>query len=60
MSWTPWHDRLHRRLLQQPDLLPSGSRLLLAVSGGQDSMALCALLSQLVPLHHWDLSLIHI
>ena len=59
MSWTAWHDRLHRRLLQQPALLPSGSRLLLAVSGGQDSMALCALLRQLAPLHHWDLTLWH-
>ncbi len=59
MSWTPWHDRLHRRLLQQPDLLPSGSRLLLAVSGGQDSMALCGLLPDMVPLHQWDLALWH-
>ena len=59
MSWTPWHDQLHRRLLQQPALLPSESRLLLAISGGQDSMALCALLTELVPLHRWDLTLWH-
>ena len=39
LGWTSWHDRLHRRLLMQPQLLPQGSALLLAVSGGQDSMA---------------------
>ncbi|QNI66206.1 tRNA(Ile)-lysidine synthetase [Synechococcus sp. BMK-MC-1] len=43
MGWTAWHDRLHRRLLRQPHWLPQGGRLLLALSGGQDSMALLAL-----------------
>ena len=59
LSWTSWHDRLHRRLLMQPQLLPQGSSLLLAVSGGQDSMALLALLQDLAPLHGWSLSLWH-
>ena len=59
LGWTSWHDRLHRNLLQQPQLLPQGSALLLAVSGGQDSMALLALLWDLMPLHHWSLSLWH-
>ena len=59
LGWTSWHDRLHRRLLQQPQLLPQGSSLLLAVSGGQDSMALLALLQHLAPLHGWSLSLWH-
>jgi tRNA(Ile)-lysidine synthase len=59
LGWTSWHDRLHRRLLMQPQLLPQGSSLLLAVSGGQDSMALLALLQDLVPLHGWDLRLWH-
>ena len=59
LGWTSWHDRLHRRLLQQPQLLPQGSSLLLAVSGGQDSMALLALLRDLAPLHGWSLSLWH-
>ncbi|AII47953.1 tRNA(Ile)-lysidine synthetase [Synechococcus sp. KORDI-52] len=59
MGWTSWHDRLHRRLLMQPQLLPQGSSLLLAVSGGQDSMALLALLHDLAPLHDWSLSLWH-
>ena len=59
LGWTSWHDRLHRRLLMQPQLLPHGSSLLLAVSGGQDSMALLALLQDLTPLHGWSLSLWH-
>ena len=59
LGWTSWHDRLHRRLLMQPQLLPQGSSLLLAVSGGQDSMALLALLQDLAPLHGWDLNLWH-
>jgi tRNA(Ile)-lysidine synthase len=59
LSWTSWHDRLHRRLLMQPQLLPNGCSLLLAVSGGQDSMALLALLQDLAPLHGWSLSLWH-
>lgn len=59
LDWTSWHDRLHRRLLMQPQLLPQGNSLLLAVSGGQDSMALLALLQDLAPLHSWSLSLWH-
>jgi tRNA(Ile)-lysidine synthase len=59
MGWTVWHDRLHRRLLRQPHWLPQGGRLLLALSGGQDSMALLALLRDLQPLHRWQLHLWH-
>ena len=58
-SWTVWHDRLHRELLQDPQLLPAGEPLLLAVSGGQDSMALTALLLGLRRLHHWEIRLWH-
>ena len=43
-SWLPWHDTLHRQLLRQPYLLPNGETLLIALSGGQDSMALLGLL----------------
>jgi tRNA(Ile)-lysidine synthase len=57
--WSPHHRRLHRHLLRQPDLLPPGSALLLALSGGQDSMALTALLSDLRRLHGWRLQLWH-
>jgi tRNA(Ile)-lysidine synthase len=57
--WSPDHLRLHRQLRRQPELLPAGATLLLAVSGGQDSMALLALLHDLQRLHHWRLLLWH-
>jgi len=57
--WSRHHLRLHRWLLQRPELLPKGATLLLAVSGGQDSMALLGLLHDLQRLHHWRLQLWH-
>ncbi len=57
--WSPDHLRLHRHLRRHPELLPTGTTLLLAVSGGQDSMALLALLLDLQRLHHWSLQLWH-
>ena len=57
--WSDLHRRLHQQLLQQQDLLPDGEPLLLAVSGGQDSMALVGLLNDLKRLHHWQLQLWH-
>ena len=57
--WSPFHLRLHRLLLHQPQLLPQGAPLLLAVSGGQDSMAMAALLLDLRRLHGWRLQLWH-
>jgi len=57
--WSPDHLRLHRLLLQQPQLLPAQASLLLAVSGGQDSMALLGLLLGLRRLHGWRLLLWH-
>ena len=58
-GWSRWHHRLHRHLLDQPALLPAQARLLVAVSGGQDSMALLRLLLDLRHLHHWTLHLWH-
>ena len=57
--WSAHHRRLHRHLLRRPELLPSGDSLLLAVSGGQDSMALTVLLADLRRLHGWQLLLWH-
>jgi len=59
ISWSTYHLRLHQRLLREPLLLPPGAQLLLAVSGGQDSMALTALMLDLQRLHHWQLQLWH-
>ena len=58
-DWSADHQRLHRLLLRRPDLLPRGTGLLLAVSGGQDSMAMLGLLRDLQPLHGWRLQLWH-
>ncbi len=58
-SWTGDHHRLHRLLRRLPQLLPAGEPLLLAVSGGQDSMALVGLLLALQPQHRWQLLLWH-
>ncbi|NBQ36193.1 MAG: hypothetical protein EBU42_01000 [Synechococcus sp.] len=45
--WSRWHHRLHQLLLDDPSLLPQGSGLLIAISGGQDSLALSRLLLDL-------------
>ncbi len=58
-AWGRDHLRLHRWLRRAPELLPAGAPLLLAVSGGQDSMALTALLLGLRRLHGWRLHLWH-
>ena len=58
-AWGADHQRLHRHLLRQPALLPRDAPLLLAVSGGQDSMAMGGLLRDLQPLHGWTLHLWH-
>lgn len=57
--WGPIHAALHQRLRRDPELLPAGAPLLLAVSGGQDSMALTRLLHDLGRLHGWSLHLWH-
>jgi tRNA(Ile)-lysidine synthase len=57
--WSRDHLRLHRWLRREPGWLPAGAPLLLAVSGGQDSMALTALLLGLRRRHGWRLHLWH-
>jgi tRNA(Ile)-lysidine synthase len=58
-NWSADHHQLHRLLRRHPTLLPAEQGLLLAVSGGQDSMALVALLQALQPQHRWRLTLWH-
>jgi len=53
-SWSKWHMRLHKRLKQNQSLLPANSTLLLAISGGQDSMALLKLIIDLKRLYKWQ------
>ncbi len=58
-QWSKWHDRLHCYLSRDQDLLPIGASLLIAVSGGQDSMALLGLLIDLKRLYKWRLEVWH-
>ncbi len=58
-SWSKWHMRLHKRLKQNKSLLPSKSTLLLAISGGQDSMALLKLIIDLKRLYKWQVEVWH-
>ena len=50
--------RLHKRLKQNKSLLPSNSTILLAISGGQDSMALLKLIIDLKRLHKWQVEIL--
>ncbi|MEO1209379.1 MAG: tRNA lysidine(34) synthetase TilS [Cyanobacteria bacterium J06638_20] len=57
-SWTPFHAHLHQTLRQQR-LLERGQRILIAVSGGQDSVCLAQLLRDLQSHWHWHLAIAH-
>ncbi|MGI0492362.1 tRNA lysidine(34) synthetase TilS [Alkalinema pantanalense CENA528] len=56
--WTPLHGRLHQTLRDRA-LLPARSRILIAVSGGQDSLGLLQLLTDLKDLWNWSLAVAH-
>lgn len=58
MTWTLLHGRLHQ-ICRQRQLLPKGDRLLIAVSGGQDSLSLLKLLLDLQPKWQWHLAVAH-
>ncbi|MEG4816560.1 tRNA lysidine(34) synthetase TilS [Microcoleus sp. K5-D4] len=57
-NWTHLHAQVHRTLLYR-QILPSNQRLLVAVSGGQDSLCLIKLLLDLQPKWGWDLAIVH-
>ncbi|WP_298613249.1 tRNA lysidine(34) synthetase TilS [uncultured Thermosynechococcus sp.] len=56
--WGIYHARLHTTLKAQ-QWLPQGSRILIALSGGQDSVCLTQLLVDLQPHWHWSLAVVH-
>ena len=58
-KWSIWHERLHKKLLENKNLLPKNSALLVAVSGGQDSIVLLQLMIDLRRLHNWQLHVWH-
>ncbi|MGB3790733.1 MAG: tRNA lysidine(34) synthetase TilS [Phormidesmis sp.] len=57
-SWSKAHSKLHI-LLRQRLLLPRNSCVLIAVSGGQDSLCLAQLLIDLRSKWQWRLGLVH-
>ena len=57
-GWTLHHARLHG-VLRSRQLLPKNGRLLVAVSGGQDSLCLMRLLLDLQPKWGWELAIAH-
>ena len=56
--WTKLHTKLHQTLRQRL-LLPSKARILIAVSGGQDSLCLGQLLRDLSYKWNWELAIAH-
>lgn len=56
--WTPLQARVHQTL-QQRRLLVRQQRVLIAVSGGQDSLCLTQLLLDLQPRWGWQLAIAH-
>ncbi|MGQ9869744.1 tRNA lysidine(34) synthetase TilS [Leptodesmis sp.] len=61
MSRSPWtllHAYLHQ-ILKDRNLLPLGQRILIAVSGGQDSLCLAKLLLDLQSRWSWELAIAH-
>ncbi len=57
-DWSLFHAQVHQAL-RSYSLVHRGDRLLLAVSGGQDSMALVKLMGDLQPRWHWELGVVH-
>ncbi len=58
MVWTDLHSHVHQRLKRYQDL-PKGSSILIAVSGGQDSVCLGQILLDLREKWHWQLAIAH-
>lgn len=58
MVWTPLHAKIHRTIRSR-HLFKHNERLLVAVSGGQDSLCLIKLLLDLQPKWAWDVSIAH-
>lgn len=56
--WSLYHARLHRHLKEE-QWLPPQARILMAVSGGQDSVCLAKLLLDLQPHWQWHLAVVH-
>ena len=58
-NWTNWHHLLHKGIIGDKKFIPNGIKLLIAVSGGQDSMALLTLFDDIKTHHGWEIYVWH-
>ena len=58
-NWTNWHHLLHKAIIEDKTFIPDGTKLLIAVSGGQDSMALLTLFDDIKSHHDWKIYVWH-
>lgn len=58
-NWNKWHHLLHREILNNKDFIPGDTNLLIAVSGGQDSMSLLTLINDIKLNHNWSINVWH-
>ena len=58
-NWTNWHHKFHKQFLNDKKFIPKGANLLIAVSGGQDSMALMTLIDDIKNQHDWKINVWH-
>lgn len=58
MIWTPFHAQIHRTIRSRR-LFERNQNLLVAVSGGQDSLCLIRLLLDLQPKWEWNVAIAH-
>ena len=58
-KWTSWHHKFHKQFLNDKLFIPKNANLLIAVSGGQDSMALMTLINEIKSQHDWKINVWH-
>jgi len=58
-NWTNWHHQVHKAIIKDAKFIPNGIKLLIAVSGGQDSMALLTLFDDIKDYHDWEIYVWH-
>tara|TARA_Y100000589_G_scaffold323397_1_gene357868 strand:+ start:564 stop:1568 length:1005 start_codon:yes stop_codon:yes gene_type:complete len=58
-NWTNWHHKFHKQFINDKTFIPKGAKLLISVSGGQDSMALMTLINDIKDQHDWEINIWH-